>query len=54
MIEIAIILIIWVWGITPLWINILVTILLSIRFSWRALLTLLKLFEFNKEKENGE
>lgn len=60
MIEIIICLIVWCWGLTPLWLNVLLTILLFLRFSWRVLLTLRKFLEFatndsniiQKEKEN--
>ena len=51
MIEIIICLIIWCWNLTPLWLNILLTILLFIRFSWRLLLTITKIFKLNKELE---
>lgn len=58
MIEIIICLIIWCWGLTPLWLNILLTCLLFIRFSWRLLLTMRKFFEWNKsfdeKKESGD
>lgn len=52
MIEIIICLIIWCWNLTPLWLNILLTILLFIRFSWRLLLTITKIFKLNKELED--
>ena len=52
MIEIVICLIIWCWGLTPLWLNILLTILLFVRFSWRLLLTITKVFKLNKELED--
>lgn len=52
MIEIIICLIIWCWGLTPLWLNILLTILLFVRFSWRLLLTITKIFKLNKELED--
>lgn len=51
MIEIVICLIIWCWNLTPLWLNILLTILLFVRFSWRFLLTITKIFKLNKELE---
>lgn len=51
MIEIIICLIIWCWNLTPLWLNILLTILLFIRFSWRLLLTITKVLSLNKELE---
>jgi len=54
MIEIIICLIIWFWGLTPLWLNILLTILLFFRFSWRLLLTITKIFKLNKELEERE
>lgn len=54
MIEIIICLIIWCWNLTPLWLNILLTILLFIRFSWRLLLTITKIFKLNKELEERE
>ena len=54
MIEIVICLIIWCWNLTPLWLNILLTILLFIRFSWRLLLTITKMFKLNKELEERE
>lgn len=54
MIEIIICLIIWCWGLTPLWVNILLTILLFIRFSWRLLLTITKMLKLNKELEERE
>lgn len=54
MIEIVICLIIWCWNLTPLWLNILLTILLFIRFSWRFLLTITKIFKLNKELEERE
>lgn len=54
MIEIVICLIIWCWGLTPLWLNILLTILLFFRFSWRLLLTITKIFKLNKELEERE
>lgn len=54
MIEIIICLIIWFWNLTPLWVNILLTILLFIRFSWRLLLTITKIFKLNKELEERE
>lgn len=54
MIEIVICLIIWCWSLTPLWLNILLTILLFIRFSWRLLLTITKMFKLNKELEERE
>lgn len=49
MIEIVICLILWFWGLTPLWLNILLSCLLFIRFSWRVALTITKVFKFNKE-----
>lgn len=52
MIEIIICLIIWCWNLTPLWLNILLTILLFVRFSWRLLLTITKVFKLNKELED--
>lgn len=54
MIEIIICLIIWCWNLTPLWLNILLTILLFVRFSWRLLLTITKIFKLNKELEERE
>lgn len=51
MIEIVICLIIWCWNLTPLWLNILLTIFLFVRFSWRFLLTITKIFKLNKELE---
>lgn len=54
MIEIIICLIIWCWGLTPLWVNILLTILLFVRFSWQLLLTITKVFKLNKELEERE
>lgn len=54
MIEIIICLIIWCWNLTPLWLNILLTILLFIRFSWRLLLTITKMLKLNKELEERE
>ena len=54
MIEIVLILIIWCWGLTPLWLNVITTIFMFFRFSWRMLLTMRKFLEWNKEKENGE
>lgn len=54
MIEIIICLIIWCWNLTPLWLNILLTILLFIRFSWQLLLTITKIFKLNKELEERE
>ena len=53
MIEIVICLIIWVWGLTPLWLNIVASILLFIRFSWRLLLTVTKVFDYNKKLEES-
>lgn len=50
MIEIIFCLIIWCWGLTPLWLNVLLTILLFLRFSWRVLLTMRRFLEFaNKD-----
>lgn len=49
MIEIVICLILWFWGLTPLWLNILLSCLLFIRFSWRVAITITKIFKFNKE-----
>ncbi len=49
MIEIVICLIIWFWGLTPLWLNIVLSVLLFIRFSWRVTLTITKVFRFNNE-----
>ena len=49
MIEIILCMLIWCWGLTPLWFNITATILLFIRFSWRCMLTVVKVFELNKE-----
>ena len=53
MIEIVICLIIWFWGLTPLWLNIVLSVLLFIRFSWRVTLTITKVFRFNNELEDG-
>ena len=53
MIEIIICLIVWFWGLTPTWLNIVVTILAFFRFSWRLLLTLCKIFELNKTIEDS-
>lgn len=53
MIEIVICLIIWFWGLTPLWLNIVLSGLLFIRFSWRVSLTITKVFRFNNELEDG-
>lgn len=49
MIEIVICLIIWFLGLTPLWLNIVLSGLLFIRFSWRVALTITKVFRFNNE-----
>lgn len=50
MIEIIICLIVWCWGLTPIWINVLLTVLLFLRFSWRVFLTMRRFFEFvNKD-----
>lgn len=46
MIEIVICLIVWCWGLTPLWLNVLLTVLLFLRFSWRVLLTMRRFLEF--------
>ena len=51
MIEIVIALIVWTWGITPLWLNIVVSGLLFIRFSWRMLLTVRKFFKWVNEAD---
>ena len=51
MIEIIICLIIWCWGLTPLWVNIIASILLFIRFSWRVMLTMCKIFKWNESFE---
>lgn len=51
MIEIAICLIIWFWGLTPLWLNVLLSCLLFIRFSWRVALTITKVFKLNDSPE---
>lgn len=51
MIEIVIILILWHWGLTPLWLNVTVSVLLYIRFTWRAVLTMCKVFELNESFE---
>ena len=51
MIEIVVCLIIWFWGLTSLWLNVILTCLLYIRFSWRVMLTVTKYFNSNKEKE---
>lgn len=51
MIEIIICLIVWFWGLTPLWLNILLTCLLFVRFSWRFMLTLCKVFKWNQSLE---
>lgn len=52
MIEIVICLIIWFWGLTPLWLNIVLSGLLFIRFSWRVALTITKVFRFNNELDD--
>lgn len=52
MIEIVICLIIWFWGLTPLWLNIVLSGLLFIRFSWRVSLTITKVFRLNNELED--
>lgn len=54
MIEIVICLIVWFWGLTPNWLNVVLTGLLFIRFTWRLMLTITKVFSFNKEMEEGE
>lgn len=51
MIEIIICLVIWFWGLTPLWLNILLSCLLFVRFSWRVALTITKVFKFNNSLE---
>lgn len=53
MIEIVICLIIWFWGLTPLWLNILLSCLLFIRFSWRVALTITKVFKLNDSLESS-
>ena len=45
---------IWCWGLTPLWFNITATILLFIRFSWRCILTIVKVFELSKDEEKNK
>ena len=45
---------IWCWGLTPLWFNITATILLFIRFSWRCILTVVKVFELSKDEEKNK
>ena len=52
MIEIIIALIIWCWRLTPLWLNIILSVLLFFRFSWRVLLTFRKFLEWNKSFDN--
>ena len=54
MIEIVICLIVWFWGLTPNWLNVVLTGLLFIRFTWRLMLTITKVFSFNKEMEERE
>ena len=54
MIEIVICLIVWFWGLTPNWLNVVLTGLLFIRFTWRLMLTITKVFGFNKEMEEKE
>ena len=54
MIEIVICLIVWFWGLTPNWLNVVLTGLLFIRFTWRLMLTITKVFSFNKAMEEGE
>lgn len=54
MIEIVICLIIWFWGLTPHWLNVVLTGLLFIRLTWRLMLTITKVFSFNKEMEERE
>jgi len=51
MIEIIVCLVIWFWGLTPLWLNILLSCLLFVRFSWRVALTITKVFKFNNSLE---
>ena len=53
MIEIVICLIIWFWGLTPVWLNVVLSGLLFIRFSWRVILTITKVFKFNNELDDG-
>lgn len=53
MIEIIICLVIWFWGLTPLWLNILLSCLLFIRFSWRVALTITKVFKLNDSLESS-
>jgi hypothetical protein len=49
MIEIILIMLVWCWGLTPLWFNIVATALLVLRFGWRCMLSVLKILEINKE-----
>ena len=49
MLSLVLVLIIWTWGLTPLWVNIVSTTLLVIRFVWRLMLTLSKFFEQAKD-----
>ena len=51
MIEIVICLIIWTWGLTPLWVNVIVTCLLFAVLSWKIVILISKFFELGKEKE---
>ena len=52
MIEIIICLVLWFWGLTPLWLNIVLSVLLFFRFSWRVSLTVAKVFKFNNELDS--
>ena len=52
MIEIIICLMLWFWGLTPLWLNIVLSVLLFVRFSWRVSLTVAKVFKFNNKLDS--
>ena len=42
MLSIVLIIVIWTCNLMPLWANVICTILLGIRFSWRAVITYCK------------
>lgn len=51
MFEIIFALILWTWGLTPLWVNIVASCILFIRFGCNSLKWFIEVLKLNKEED---
>lgn len=51
MITTVILLVLWTWGLTPLWVNILCTVLLALRFIIKSINSIIKALDKKAERD---